>query len=61
MTVYHLIAHLVKDDMTTITKMKKTELLNLTQALLNNRYCEMTTDSIQDEYEERFNTIVKGV
>ena len=61
MNVYQLIAHLVKDDMTTITKMKKTELLNLTQALLNNRYCEMTTDSIQDEYEERFNTIVKGV
>ena len=47
--------------MTTVTKMKKTELLNLTQALLNNRYCEMSTDSIQDEYEERFNTIVKGV
>jgi hypothetical protein len=61
MNVYQLIAHLVSDDMTTVTKMKKTELLNLTQALLNNRYCEMSTDSIQDEYEERFNTIVKGV
>ena len=56
-----MIAHLVKDDMTNIKKMKKADLLNLTQALLNNRYCEMPDACVKEEYQERFNTIVKGV
>ena len=56
-----MIAHLVKDDMTNIKKMKKADLLHLTQALVHNRYCEMPNTCIKDEYQERFNTIVKGV
>ena len=60
MTVYQLIAHLVSDDMTNIKKMKKADLLHLTQALVHNRYCEMPDACVKEEYQERFNTIVKG-
>jgi hypothetical protein len=61
MNVYGMIAHLVKDDMTSVKKMKKSDLLSLAQELLNNRYCEMPNTCVKEEYQERFNTIVKGV
>ena len=60
-SVYNLINHLVKDDMTTVKKLKKAELLAFAEKLLYGSYCEMPNACVKEEYQERFNTIVKGV
>jgi hypothetical protein len=54
----HFIAELIADDMTDISKMKKTELKGLVRELLENNYRELTNETIVEMYEKNFNTVV---
>jgi hypothetical protein len=54
----HFIAELIADDMTDISKMKKTELKGLVRELLENNYRELTNETIVELYENNFNTVV---
>jgi uncharacterized protein YktB (UPF0637 family) len=51
-----LINELVADDMITVKKMKKTELLELAEVLMKDNMREMHDDTIVAMYEEQFNT-----
>ena len=51
-----LIDELVVNDMVTIKKMKKSELLKMTEALLKDNYRELHDDSIVELYELQFDT-----
>ena len=51
-----LITEMVEDDMVTVKKMKKPELLHLTKALMNDNLRELTDDTIVAMYEEQFET-----
>jgi len=51
-----LIADLVRDDMAVIKKMKKADIVEFTESLLQNNYRELLDESIIEEYEERFDT-----
>jgi len=51
-----LITDLVDNDMLVIKKMKKVELIKMTEALLKDNYRELHNDSIVELYELQFNT-----
>jgi hypothetical protein len=51
-----LIDDLVVNDMVTIKKMKKSELIKMTEALLKDNYRELHDDSIVELYELQFDT-----
>jgi hypothetical protein len=51
-----LIAEIVADDMLTVRKMKKPELLDLAKSLMQDNLRECTDDTIISLYEEQFNT-----
>ena len=51
-----LIDELVVNDMVTIKKMKKSELLKMTEELLKDNYRELHDDSIVELYELQFDT-----
>jgi len=51
-----LISELVGDNMLLVKKMKKTELIKLTETLLKDNYRELHDDSIVELYELQFNT-----
>ena len=51
-----LIKDLVDVDMATIKKMKKADLLQMTEALLQDNYRELHDDSIVEIYELQFDT-----
>lgn len=51
-----LIGDLVVNDMATIKKMKKAELIKMTEALLKDNYRELHDDSIVELYELQFDT-----
>ena len=58
--INRLIAEIIEDDMVTVKKMKKPELLHLTKALMNDNLRELTDDTIVTMYEEQFNTYING-
>ena len=58
--INRLIAEIIEDDMVTVKKMKKPELLHLTKALMNDNLRELTDDTIVAMYEEQFNTYING-
>ena len=51
-----LIVDLVANDMLVIKKMKKVELIKITEALLKDNYRELHDDSIVEIYELQFET-----
>ena len=54
--INRLIVEIIEDDMVTVKKMKKPELLHLTKALMNDNLRELTDDTIVAMYEEKFET-----
>ena len=58
--INRLIAEIIEDDMVTVKKMKKVELVQLTKALMNDNLRELTDDTIVTMYEEQFNTYING-
>ena len=54
--INRLIVEIIEDDMVTVKKMKKPELLHLTKALMNDNLRELTDDTIVAMYEEQFET-----
>jgi len=54
--INRLIADLVDNDMLTIKKMKKVELIKMTEVLLKDNYRELHNDSIVELYELQFDT-----
>ena len=51
-----LISELADDDMGIIRKMKKAEIIQLTEALLKENLRELHDDTIVEMYEQKFNT-----
>ena len=51
-----LISELAEEDMGIIRKMKKADIIQLTQALLKENLRELHDESIIEMYEEKFNT-----
>jgi hypothetical protein len=51
-----LIAELVEEDMIIVKKMKKSELIELTKALIKDNMRELKDESIIEMYEEKFET-----
>jgi hypothetical protein len=51
-----LIGDLVDNDMVTIKKMKKVELIKMAELLLKDNYRELHNDSIVELYELQFDT-----
>jgi hypothetical protein len=51
-----LIGDLVDNDMATIKKMKKAELIKIAETLLRDNYRELHDDSIVELYELQFDT-----
>ena len=51
-----LIAELVEEDMIIVKKMKKSELIELTKALIKDNMRELHDESIVEMYEEKFET-----
>jgi septin family protein len=54
--INRLVAELVADDMLVIKKMKKIELVGLTESLLKENMLELHDDTIVEIYEEKFKT-----
>ena len=54
--INRLIAEIVEDDMVMVKKMKKTELIELTKALMRDNLRELHDESIVEMYEEQFDT-----
>jgi hypothetical protein len=54
--INRLVAELVANDMLVIKKMKKIELVGLTESLLKENMLELHDDTIVEIYEEKFNT-----
>ena len=54
--INRLISELVADDMVVVKKMKKTELLQLTEVLMKDNLRELHDETIVEMYEEQFNT-----
>ena len=55
-----LISEMVEDNMLTVKRMKKDELLSLTKSLMKDNLRELTDDTIISAYEDRFNTYING-
>jgi septin family protein len=51
-----LIAEIVEADMAQVKKMKKSELLSLTEVLMHDNLRELTDDTIVAMYEQQFET-----
>ena len=54
--INRLIAEIVEEDMVTVKKMKKAELLELTKTLMRDNLLELHDESIVEMYEEQFDT-----
>ena len=54
--INRLITELVAEDMLVIKKMKKTDIVALTETLLKENMMELHYDTIVEIYEEKFNT-----
>lgn len=54
--IERLIGELVAENMLVIKKMKKSEIIELSKALLIDNYRELHDDSIVELYEEKFDT-----
>lgn len=54
--INRLITELAEADMQVIRKMKKAEIIALTESLLKENLRELTDDTIVSVYEEKFNT-----
>jgi hypothetical protein len=54
--INRLIAEIVEEDMVTVKKMKKAELLELTKTLMRDNLLELHDESIVELYEEQFQT-----
>lgn len=54
----HFIKELIDEDMLDIKKLKKAELMKLTEQLLENNYRELHDDTIVELYENVFHTVV---
>lgn len=54
--IERLIGELVAENMLVIKKMKKSEIIELSKALLIDNYRELHDDSIVELYESQFNT-----
>ena len=54
--INRLIAEIVEEDMVTVKKMKKAELLELTKTLMRDNLLELHDESIVEIYEEQFQT-----
>jgi len=55
-----LISEMVEDNMVIVKKMKKTELIELTKALMRDNLRELTDDTIITMYEEQFETYLNA-
>jgi uncharacterized protein YktB (UPF0637 family) len=56
-----LVAEIVATDMKFVSKMKKSEVLEITKRLLEDNIREMTDDTIIKMYEEQFDTQIAVV
>ena len=61
MRIDSLIECLVDDDKKVIVTMSKRQLVEYNLSLQADLYRELSNESIVELYQERFNTIVKGV
>jgi hypothetical protein len=61
MRIDGLIESLVDDDKKVVVTMSKRQLIEYNLSLQADLYRELSNESIVELYQERFNTIVKGV
>jgi len=61
MRIDSLIESLVDDDKKVVVTMSKRQLVEYNLSLQADLYRELSNESIVELYQERFNTIVKGV
>jgi hypothetical protein len=61
MRIDSLIESLVDDDKKVVVTMSKRQLIEYNLSLQADLYRELSNESIVELYQERFNTIVKGV
>jgi hypothetical protein len=61
MRIDGLIESLVDDDKKVVVTMSKRQLVEYNLSLQADLYRELSNESIVELYQERFNTIVKGV
>jgi len=54
--INRLICEIIEADMTQVKKMKKAELIELTEVLMKDNLLELTDDTIVSIYEEQFDT-----
>ena len=54
----HFIMELVAEEMTNVKKLRKTDLVQLTESLIESNLREMSNDTIVEIYEETFHTYV---
>jgi septin family protein len=57
----HFIMELVAEEMTNVKKLRKTDLVQLTESLIESNLREMSNDTIVEIYEETFHTYVGSV
>lgn len=57
-SVGHIVASLIADDMDTFSKMKKSELLVKVKELQVSNYLELTDETLQDLYDQRYQSII---
>jgi septin family protein len=57
----HFIMEIVKEEMANVKKLRKTDLVQLTESLIESNLREMSNDTIVEIYEETFHTYVGSV
>ena len=57
----HFIMEIVKEEMANVKKLRKPDLIQLTESLIESNLREMSNETIVEIYEETFHTYVRGV
>jgi hypothetical protein len=57
----HFIMEIVKEEMANVKKLRKTDLVQLTESLIESNLREMSNETIVEIYEETFHTYVGSV
>jgi len=57
----HFIMELVAEEMTNVKKLRKSDLVQLTESLIESNLREMSNETIVEIYEETFHTYVGSV
>lgn len=57
----HFIMEILKEEMANVKKLRKTDLVQLTESLIESNLREMSNETIVEIYEETFHTYVGSV